>query len=111
MDITYKGLKFPIIKNAEYWAVRVGHIICMTHTTVPCKVTSISFVKTGKHGGAKKRIKAQNILINESYEWIAPVCHTVIYISIDTLYEQYYEILSKLDIDDNLIKMICDYLC
>jgi len=62
------------VYNDEAGQVRVGGYICIKDH--PCKVTSVSTSKTGKHGHAKCNFVAIDIFTGKKYEDIIPSTHT-----------------------------------
>mmetsp|Transcript_14143 Transcript_14143/g.23533 ORF Transcript_14143/g.23533 Transcript_14143/m.23533 type:complete len:160 (+) Transcript_14143:108-587(+) len=62
------------IQNSEAGQIRVGGYMCIKEK--PCKVSSVSTSKTGKHGHAKCNFVAIDIFTGKKYEDIIPSTHT-----------------------------------
>ena len=52
----------------EAGRMKPGSLIMMKDATFPCKVTSMSTAKPGKHGSAKAMISAKDIFTDKAYE-------------------------------------------
>lgn len=61
------------VVNSEAGQIRVGGFIVIKDH--PCKVSSVSTSKTGKHGHAKCNFVAIDIFTNKKYEDIIPATH------------------------------------
>eukprot|EP00601_Ochromonadales_sp_CCMP2298_P023983 CAMPEP_0173278640 /NCGR_PEP_ID=MMETSP1143-20121109/4728_1 /TAXON_ID=483371 /ORGANISM="non described non described, Strain CCMP2298" /LENGTH=165 /DNA_ID=CAMNT_0014215825 /DNA_START=70 /DNA_END=567 /DNA_ORIENTATION=+ len=62
------------VTNWEAGQIRVGGFMCIKDH--PCKVSSVSTSKTGKHGHAKCNFTAIDIFTGKKYEDIIPSSHT-----------------------------------
>ena len=61
------------VYNSEAGQIRVGGFMCIKDK--PCKVSSVSTSKTGKHGHAKCNFTAIDIFTGKKYEDIIPATH------------------------------------
>ncbi len=62
-------------QQAEVRTLKVGRYVIIDD--VPCKITSYSASKPGKHGEAKARVEGSDIFSGQKKSFVSPVTHKI----------------------------------